>query len=167
VIVRVPFTKDNKLLLMRQLITLRKFFKPTQTDITTDQVGVASQYPKMLDEDESRDLYKPVTILELKSILTVFKKEKSPGPDGWSVEFFLHFFDLVSEDLLALVEDSRTNGRIAGNLNSTFITLIPKKNKPHNFGDYRPISLCNLVYKIISKVIANRIKPLLSRALSA
>jgi hypothetical protein len=83
------------------------------------------------------------------------------------VEFFAHFFYLISEDLLALVESIRTGGRMAGNLNSTFLALIPKSNKPQTFGDYRPISLCNLVYKLISKVIANRIKPILSRNLSA
>jgi hypothetical protein len=54
----------------------------------------------------------------------------------------------------------------AGNLNSTFLALIPKSNKPQTFGDYRSISLCNLVYKLISKVIANCIKPILSRNLS-
>jgi hypothetical protein len=73
----------------------------------------------------------------------------------------------VSKDLLAMVEETRTSGHIAGSINSTFLALIPKNNKPQQFGDYRPISLCNLVYKVISKVIANRIKPILSRALSA
>jgi hypothetical protein len=82
------------------------------------------------------------------------------------VEFYFHFFDLIKEDLLALVERVRTRGRLVGSLNSTFIALIPKLNKPLGFGDYKPISLCNLIYKIISKVIANRIKSFLSRALS-
>jgi hypothetical protein len=61
----------------------------------------------MVDVEESRALYSPVTIEELKSVLFHFKKEKSPGPDGWTVEFFTSFFDLVGEDLLALVEESR------------------------------------------------------------
>jgi hypothetical protein len=65
-----------------------------------------------------------------------------------------------------MVEESRKKGFISRALNSTFITLIPKVNNPHLFGDFRPISLCNLIYKIISKVIADRIKPFLSRLLS-
>jgi hypothetical protein len=82
------------------------------------------------------------------------------------VEFFIHFFDLVGEDLLAMVEESWYRGHITGSLNSTFLALIPKVKKPTNFGDFRPISLCNLVYNIISKVIAIRIKPILSKSLS-
>jgi hypothetical protein len=56
-----------------------------------------------------------------------------------------------------MVEESRLLGFIPGALNSTFLTLIPKVNKPRLFGDFRPISLCNLSYKIISKIIANRL----------
>jgi hypothetical protein len=105
-------------------------------------------------------------LAELEAILKLFKKEKSPGPDGWTVELYLHFFEIMGEDLLALVEETRLSGRISGSINSTFIALIPKTNKPQQFGDYRPISLCNLVYKVISKVIANIIKPILSKFLS-
>jgi hypothetical protein len=70
-------------------------------------------------------------------------------------------------DLLQMVEDSRIKGKISGSLNSTFLVLIPKENNSLSFNDYRPISLCNLIYKVISKVISNRIKPFLGRSLSA
>jgi hypothetical protein len=82
------------------------------------------------------------------------------------VEFFTFFFDLVGEDLLQMVEESRRKGSIVGSLNSTFMALIPNENKPVTFDDFRLISLCNLCYKVISKIIANRIKPILSRSLS-
>jgi len=71
----------------------------------------------------------------------------------------------VSDDLVDLVEDTRTRGRIKSTFNSTFLALVPKENNPHTFGDYRPITLCNLFYKLISKVIANRINPIFSREL--
>jgi hypothetical protein len=67
---------------------------------------------------------------------------------------------------LELVEDSRIRGKVKSSLNSTFLALIPKVNKPVTFGDYRPISLCNLCYKLIAKVIANKVKPVFSRMLS-
>jgi hypothetical protein len=77
------------------------------------------------------------------------------------VEFFLSFFDLVGDDLLEAVEESRRSGEVNRSLNWTFPVLIPKVNKPSTFGDFKPIALCNLIYKIISKLIASRIKPIL------
>jgi hypothetical protein len=82
------------------------------------------------------------------------------------VELYLHYFDLMAQDLLEAIEDSRIRGLVNKQLNNTFIVLIPKQNHPRQFSDYRPISLCNLSYKIITKIIANRIRPLLSRALA-
>ena len=58
-------------------------------------------------------------------------------------------------------------GKFSGALNSTFLTLIHKCENPSTFVDFRPISLCNLVYKVISKIAALRLKPLLNRTISA
>jgi hypothetical protein len=70
------------------------------------------------------------------------------------------------QDLLDVVEDARTRGVVNSQLNNTFVVLIPKSNLPKHFKDFRPISLCNLCYKLISKIIARRIRPFLSKALS-
>ena len=64
---------------------------------------------------------------------------------------------------MKVVEESRTTGSLYHAINSTFIALIPKSGIPSPFDDYRPISLCNCVYKIISKIIANRLRPILSQ----
>jgi hypothetical protein len=144
-----------------------QFFKARDSPYLSESSSIANLYPSMVTEEEADDLYRPVTLLELKDILNHFKKERSPGPDGWTSEFFIHFFDLVGEDILQMVEHSRLNGKVIGSINSTFLALIPKENNPVSFNDYRPISLCNLIYKIISKVLSNRIKPILERCLSA
>jgi hypothetical protein len=86
---------------------------------------------------------------EIKDALFMFQKEKNPGPGGWTTKLFISFFDLVGEDVLAMVEESRSVGTIAGGLNSTFPTLIPKANNLTSFDDFQLISLCNLCYKII------------------
>ena len=67
---------------------------------------------------------------------------------------------------MAVVEESRQRGEVIRSLNSTFLALFWKVNKPTSFGDFKPIALCNLCYKIIAKLIANRIRPILSRSLS-
>jgi len=82
------------------------------------------------------------------------------------VEFFLLFFDVVGGDLLEVVEESKLRGEVVRAIKSTFLVLIPKFNNPSTFDDFRSISLCNLCYKIIAKIIANMIKPLLSNSLS-
>ena len=67
---------------------------------------------------------------------------------------------------MQVIEDSRTSGWIPASFNSTFIALIPKSDNPLSLNDYRPISLCNCIYKIISKFIAMRVKAILSEHIS-
>ena len=74
----------------------------------------------------------------------------------------MDFFDLVGEGLVLAVEQAKLHGKFSGALNSTFLTLIPKCENPLTFTDFRPISLCNLVYKVISKLATIRLKPILN-----
>ena len=106
------------------------------------------------------------TLQEVECVLKGFKKDKSPSPDGWPVEFYLHFLDLVGLDILKSIEHSRTDGRVISTLKATFITLIPKCDKPTSLAEFRPISLCNLIYKTISKMVAIRLKLVLDKAMS-
>jgi hypothetical protein len=113
-----------------------KFFKNFGLDLgilREDQTMLASQFPHMVTEEDSILLERICTKEELWNILKDFAKDKSPGPDGWTVEFFLHFFELVGEDLLGMVEESRRKGEVIKALNSTFLVLIPKVNKPLTF----------------------------------
>jgi hypothetical protein len=79
-------------------------------------------------------------------------------------EFFMDLFDLIREDLLKVVEESRGQGMVT--LNATFLALIPNYIHPNSFKEFMPIYLCNVVYKLISKVIDNRPKPFLSSSIS-
>jgi hypothetical protein len=72
------------------------------------------------------------------------------------MEFYLGFHDLMEEDLLRVVEDSKASGKVLGTINSTFIALIPRKDNLDSFKDFGPLSLCNFLYKIIAKIIANK-----------
>jgi hypothetical protein len=72
----------------------------------------------------------------------------------------------LGNDILKVVEESRKNGHIHDPLNAAFITLIPKSKNPTTFDDFRPISLCNCIYNIISKVISQGLKYILSRHIS-
>jgi len=138
------------------------FTDPKETRIA-DQLRTIQLYPRVFNDEDCRSLGRPVTLQEIEKILKVCAKEKSPGPDGWTVEFYLGFWDILGPEILRLTEEIRSGGYISGALNSTFIALIPKASKPQTFDEYRPISLCNFLYKINSKIIAERIKPYLAR----
>eukprot|EP00253_Pinus_taeda_P030027 PITA_30027 len=128
---------------------------------------VAEHFSKFVHQEDTGDLLKEVTMEELEATLKWFKKDKSPSPDGWTIEFYIAFFEILGEDLLKIVENCRRSGRISSAIKSTFIALISKPNNPSSYNDFCPISLCNCLYKIISKIIANHLKPTLSRHISS
>ena len=109
-------------------------------------------FPSSISEGDNEDLMKEVTLQEILSILSLSKNDKIPGSDGIPVEVYRSLFDVLGEDLLRVVEDSRKLGKIPAVFNTTFIALIPKIDQPKMFDDFRPISLCNYIYKIMSKI---------------
>ena len=80
---------------------------------------------------------------KLESTLKWFKKDKSLGLDGWSIEFYLPYFDTLGMDLLKVVEECRITGHMYDVINSTFIALIPKVDSPQSLIGFQPISLCS------------------------
>ena len=79
------------------------------------------------------------------------------------MEVYRALFDVLGLDLLRVVDDSRKSGKIPVVFNSTLIVLIPKIDLSKSFEDFRPISLCNYIYKIIGKIMFVRIRKVLGR----
>jgi hypothetical protein len=92
--------------------------------------------------------------------------DKSPGPDGFNPAFFQQFWDLCGDDIFVAAKDWLDRGYFPSSLNETNICLIPKRDNPSSMGDYRPISLCNVLYKMVSKLLANRLKMVLDKCIS-
>jgi hypothetical protein len=103
-----------------------------------------------------------ISDLEIIDALFSMQNEKILGLEDFMVKFFQHFYNLLKNNLLKVVTESTNNGIVINSFNSTHIFLIPKTQKGDSFSDYRPISCCNVIYKLISKVIARRLKPLMS-----
>ena len=104
----------------------------------------------------------PVSLIEMTNVLKSFFKSKSLGLNGWLMEYYLDFIKILGLELLDVIEESKLKGIVHGETNATFLTLVPKKAKPETFEYFQLISLCNLIYKIITKFIASRLKPILS-----
>jgi hypothetical protein len=112
------------------------------------------QIPHRLYRQMNLSLEEEVSEPKLKETLFSMSNGKIPGPDGVIVEFFKAFYDFLKEDLLLMIRESQKEGRFHGPLNATFLCLIPKKQFPSSFEDYILIACCNVVYKLITKIIS-------------
>ena len=117
-------------------------------------------------EEMNRNLLKVFTFAEVDIALSQMHPLKSLGPDGMSAVFYQHFWALVRNEVCNAVLDYLNNGIFDTSINDTFITLIPKIKDPTRITEYRPISLCNVLYKLIAKVLANRLKKVLPHIIS-
>jgi len=118
--------------------------------------------PKLITDEHNHMLEKSIEMTEAEVAIKKMVKDKASGPDGFTMIFFHACWDWLKEEIWALVEDSQRTWKIVRALNSTFLMLIPKENGTEDPRKLRPIALCNVIYKIISKlVMANRLHPLL------
>jgi len=122
--------------------------------------------PKLVTREDNFNLNRPVTEEEVSKVLKDMQNCKALGLDGFNVDFFKACWHNVKHDILNVVENSRCSKTILKALNAAFISLIPKQDSVQMADKYKPIALCNVVYKIISKVVANRLRPLLSHLVS-
>ncbi|KAF3779601.1 Transposon TX1 uncharacterized protein [Nymphaea thermarum] len=106
--------------------------------------------PKVTD-DENEQLLKPILEEEVTAAMWSLDKDSAAGPDGFPNFFYQECWAMVSTDVVKAVQDFFTSGRIVRSVNETMICLIPKKENSKKVEDYRPISLCNSIYKIITK----------------
>ena len=119
--------------------------------------------PKLINEDENRRMTAPITSEEIGKALQGMNPDKAPGPNGFMARFYIACWDIIQKYLVKMARKSQNCNKIGGSTNSSFLELIPKEKGAQSFSRFRPISLCNTGYKIITKVIANRIKKFLPR----
>eukprot|EP00253_Pinus_taeda_P013620 PITA_13620 len=122
--------------------------------------------PQLVSAEDNNILLRPAIEAEIADIVWSMEPDKAPGPDGFSIHFYRKCWDLIKTDLTRMVHGFMRKAKIGGGINSTFLALIPKEASPSSFDRYRPISLCNSSYKIVAKLLANRIKPLLQKLIS-
>jgi len=145
---------------------LSSIFKEDKCATIVEVIRLSKSIPIFFNEEDNQALLEEVGKEELYQTLQSFQKGKTHGPEGLPMEFFLGYYDFIEEDLRRVVETTRAQGKMLGAFNTTFLALIPNEDNLTTFKKFRPISLCNFIYKIISKVIARRLKSVISNQIS-
>ncbi|GKC60405.1 RNA-directed DNA polymerase, eukaryota, partial [Tanacetum coccineum] len=129
-----------------------RFGKPVERRATIEMC-----YPRTLSSEQCNDIERMVSKEEIKAAVWDCGTDKSPGPDGFTFGFYRQFWPIIEEDVYTAVSHFFNYCDIPNGCNSSFITLIPKLPDAKLVKDFRPISLIGSTYKIIAKILANRL----------
>lgn len=121
---------------------------------------------KRLNAQDGLLLIEPFSEQEIKDAVHDCGSNKAPGPDGFNFRFVKRFWDLLEDDFYNIMQEFHGTGVINSDCGSAFITLIPKVISPLGLKDYRPITLIGMISKVISKILANRLKKVLGKVIS-
>ncbi|RVW95180.1 LINE-1 retrotransposable element ORF2 protein [Vitis vinifera] len=119
-----------------------------------------------ISQQEAESLEIPFSENEIHSALMEMSGDKAPGPDGFTMAFWQSSWDFVKEEILEMFKEFHEQGSFLKSLNNTFLVLIPKKGGADDLGDFRPISLLGGLYKLMAKVLANRLKRVLNKVVA-
>ena len=141
----------------------KNLFTSSTPDVNSEDLD---SIPQVVTGEMNEILIGEFQAWEVEAALNQMAPLKAPGPDGMPPLFFQNFWHLVKGDVTQSVLHFLNSGSLPNPLNHTFITLIPKTKNPERVSEFRPISLCNVLYKIFSKVLANRLKRVLPHIIS-
>ena len=117
-----------------------------------------------LNQEEIENINRPITNTEMEPVIKNLPTNKSPGPDGFTGEFYQTFREELTPILLKLFQNIAEGGTLANSFYEATITLIPKPDKDVTKQEsYRPISLMNIETKILNRILANRMQQHIKR----
>ena len=140
----------------QNLLSAPAGWRPSLPDLDINRIGT----------EEAVSLEETFFENEIWTAITGLKSDKAPGPDGFPIAFWSFSWDFVKDEIIGLFKEFHDNSRFVKNLYTTFLVLIPKKQTVEDLKDLRPISLVGGLYKILSKVLANRIKGVMNQVIS-
>ncbi|XP_022870493.1 uncharacterized protein LOC111389759 [Olea europaea var. sylvestris] len=128
-------------------------FRPIDMDILSNGPLVFPEQGDTLVRDVSHE--------KIKDALFDIGDDKSPGPDGYTSCFFKNVWEIIGDDFFGAISKFFSSGCILKQINHTAIALVPKSDHMSHVGDYRLISCCNVIYKVIAKIFVSRLRPIL------
>ncbi|GKV11959.1 hypothetical protein SLEP1_g23168 [Rubroshorea leprosula] len=118
---------------------------------------------KQISSTDSELLMAEFSEDEIKEAVWDCDSSKSPGPDGFNFRFVKAMWEDIKADVVGFVQEFHRNGKLVRGSNASFIVLIPKVDNPQKIEEYRPISLIGVMYKIITKLLDNRLRKVLPK----
>jgi hypothetical protein len=122
--------------------------------------------PKLVNDLDNEMLCAIPSEMEIWHNLSSMNKDGAPGPDGFTAKFFQTQWEIIKAELHNSIIQIFKGYPFPKAWKATFISLIPKKDRPSSFKDFRPISLCNVLYKLVSKILSTRLEKLLPKLIS-
>ncbi|KAL6134011.1 hypothetical protein ACLB2K_066244 [Fragaria x ananassa] len=119
-----------------------------------------------IDDADNDLLLKQITDDELWEAVNAIGALKAPGPDGLHASFYQNCWMEIKDTVIPMIKGIFNDSTTLNLINHTNIALIPKVDEPSKVNDFRPISLCNVSYKILTKILVKRLKPLLTKCIS-
>jgi hypothetical protein len=144
----------------------KQYFEELFEEKISTTAPVINVLNRVISADDIRKLTAPFQASEFKDAMFAMQPDKCPGPDGFNPGFYQHFWSTCSGDIYRECCQWLNEGQFPPSLNATNIALIPKGNEQKSMKDWRPIALCNVLYKLVSKVLANRLKSVLHKCIS-
>nr|XP_051228987.1 uncharacterized protein LOC127346758 [Lolium perenne] len=151
-------TQDDKEM---NTIATEFFMELYKVDNTVQPDLVTRHLQNVISDEMNENLCMQFSDDEISFALFQIGPTKAPGPDGFPACFYQRNWGTLKTDIIQAVRKFFELGSMPDGVNDTAIVLIPKIKNPTNLKDYRPISLCNVVYKVVVKCLVNRLRPLL------
>ena len=141
-------------------------FKQLLTKDSKWKADIGGLILNQISQQEADTLELPFTEDEVHSALMDMNGDKAPGPDGFMVAFWQCCWEFVKEEVLEMFKEFHEQNAFLKSFINMFLVLLPKKGGAEELGDFRPISLLGGLYKLLAKVLANRIKKVIGKVVS-
>ncbi|KAJ0469381.1 putative RNA-directed DNA polymerase [Helianthus annuus] len=145
---------------------IKDYFQSIFMENSRDMLPFINSGFKVISPAQSAMLVKRFTKEEIKDAVWSCGNEKAPGPDGFTFMFLKHFWGMFETDFYSLLDYFYVHGKLNRGCNSSFITLIPKISDPQSINKFRPISLIGCISKVVSKILATRLKGVIGSVVS-
>ncbi|KAG7532925.1 Reverse transcriptase domain [Arabidopsis thaliana x Arabidopsis arenosa] len=149
-----------------EAVSYKEFLQTQPRDIEIPNVkSIANLVSFRCSAGNAGTLLQPITAEEIRKTVFSMPLNKGPGPDGFTAEFYRAAWLIIEADFVVVVQSFFLYGFMPKRINGTVLSLIPKASNPETMKDYRPIACCNLLYKLISKILARRLQQFLPDAI--